>query len=104
MKLGVALLLAPAGKIEVLAYGAGGKPARNLFVTATFEGEGESQRKSGFIENGGRTALEGLAPGPWRVNVRSVGELGPGGESPAIPDQVIDVAVGETTTATFTVP
>ena len=101
---GIDLVLAPAGRIEVQAFAATGKPARNVLVTAIFEGQGEAQRKSGFIENGGRTALEGLAPGPWRVSARNVGDLGPDGEGTVIPDQVIDVAVGATATATFTLP
>ena len=101
---GVDLVLVPAGRIEVLAFAGNGKPARNVLVTAIFEGQGEGQRKSGFIENGGRTALEGLAPGPWRVTARSVGQLGPDGDGAVIPDQVIDVAVGATATATFTFP
>jgi hypothetical protein len=101
---GVDLVLAPAGRMEVLVFAGNGKPARNVLVTAIFEGQGEGQRKSGFIENGGKTALEGLAPGPWRVTARGVGELGPGGEGAVIPDQVVDVAVGATATATFTFP
>jgi hypothetical protein len=99
---GVDLVLSPAGQIEVLAF-SGGKPARNLFVTAVFEGEGEPQRRSGMIENGGRTLLTGLAPGPWRVALRSIAELGPEGGG-SIPDQVVDVAVGATASATFDVP
>ena len=102
---GVDLTLTAAGRLEVEAFQANGKPGANLVVLGVFEGEGEAERKSAFIQQGGRTTLEGLAAGPWRITLRSIGELGGGPEAEqAIPDQLVDVVVGETVTATFSVP
>ena len=104
---GVDLALAQAGRIEVLATNSRGEPARNLVVTALYEGqvsEGEDvPRETGFIQNSGRHVLDGLIPGPWRVTLRTIGGLG-GSSSEPIPDQLIDVVVGEAASASFAVP
>lgn len=102
---GVDLTLEAAGEIEVVARKADGSPAGSLIVTARFEGESgddEPESKTGFIAGEGKTRLRGLAPGAWRVTLRGMGFGGSSAEG--IPDQVIEVAVGKTATATFTVP
>jgi protocatechuate 3,4-dioxygenase beta subunit len=103
---GVDITLAAAGRIQVQAFNGAGDPASNLLVTAVFEGEdsGDVDRKTDFIQRGGSVTLEGLTPGPWRVTVREMGSLTGGGSGGGIPDQRIEVMVGETATATFTVP
>ena len=100
---GVDLVLSAAGRIEVQAFDKSGAPGRNLLVTAAYEGEAEDvDRVSDFIQQGGVALLEGLTPGPWRVSVRGVSNLTGGGGDGAS-EQVIEVTVGETQTATFTV-
>ena len=103
---GIDFALDAAGEIQVVAQNADGSPANNLIVTARFEGESgdgdEPEPKTGFIAGEGKAKLRGLAPGDWRVTVRSMG-FG-GNEAASIPEQVIEVSVGKTATATFTVP
>jgi hypothetical protein len=102
---GVDVVLSPAGRIDVLATRPDGKPAGNVMIMATYEGEGDVERKSGFLQQGGQHMLDGLTPGPWRVTLRSLAELGGTGEAAdEIPPQLVDVLVGETVTARFTVP
>jgi hypothetical protein len=96
----VDLVLGAAGRIEVRAFDAAGNPGRSLLVTGVYEGEVEDvDRVSEFMQQGGVVTLQGLTPGPWRISVRDVTNLGGGDAS----EQVIDVAVGETSTATFTI-
>ncbi len=103
---GVDITLGAAGQIDVQAFTRSGDPASNLLVTAVFEGEDaeDVDRKSDFISGGGQASLQGLTPGPWRVTLRAVGSLGSGSSGGEIPDQRIEVAAGETRTATFTLP
>jgi hypothetical protein len=103
---GVDILLGAAGRIDVLAVTSAGDPASNLLVTAVYEGEDadDVDRKTDFMQRGGKVTLEGLTPGPWRVAVREMGSLTSGGADGGIPDQRVEVAAGETGTATFTVP
>jgi hypothetical protein len=102
---GVDVVLSPAGRIDVLATRPDGEPAGNVMIMATYEGEGDVERKSGFLQQGGQHMLDGLTPGPWRVTLRSLAELGGTGEpADEVPPQLVDVLVGETVTARFTVP
>lgn len=100
----VDLTLGAAGKLEIVAELASGKPASNMIVIAVWAGpEEESQdRKTGFMRSGS-TTLDGLTPGPWSIEVRGVGGLG-GDEEVSIPEQVVEVVAGETVTVTFEVP
>ena len=97
----------PEGRFRSLWLDEGsGEPASNLLVTAVYEGEDadDVDRKTEFISGGGSVTLEGLTPGPWRVTLRKVSQLGAGATGGGIPDQRVEVTVGETATATFTVP
>ena len=100
----VDLKLGAAGELEIVAEKLDGKPAKNLIVIALFDGPegGSVDRKTGFLQNGS-TVLDGLTPGPWRVEVRQIDGLG-GDEPEAIPEQVVEVEAGETAVVIFQVP
>ena len=101
----VNLLLGAAGKLEIVAEQADGRPGSNLLVIAVWDGpeDGEVERKTGFMRDG-TTTLDGLTPGPWRVEVREIVGLGGAEEPEGIPDQVVQVKAGETVVAAFEVP
>lgn len=109
VKRGVDLVLARAGKIEVSVFKADGTPASMVVVTARAQGEQlrGQEPKSAFIQENGKTTLDGLAPGKWSVSVRAVGLGNPrsGGGRPAGPEaQEIDVVADETQDARFDLP
>jgi hypothetical protein len=106
-KRGVDLALAEAGEIEISAFKADGSPAQMAIVTATPQGDlaASAERKTGFIQEGGKTTLDGLAPGSWRVSVRPVGggpNAGTGAAQPV--EQVVEVKPGVATPARFDLP
>jgi carboxypeptidase family protein len=98
---GVDFHLDDAGSLAVVANNADGSPAKGLLATATFEGESKDRPspKTEFMQQG-QIKLDGLAPGKWRVALRRLGPEEDG--ATPIPDQVIEVEVGKTSTATFT--
>ncbi len=100
---GVDLQLETAGQIEVLALRADGSPARNLLVTATYEGplERKLDPRTEFVGEEGKLVIDGLTPGTWRLATRTLGPEEGGGE---IPEQTVEVRAGETTQAQIPVP
>jgi protocatechuate 3,4-dioxygenase beta subunit len=106
-KRGVDLKLAKAGEIEVTAFKADGSPAQMVIVTATPEGDlaATAERKTGFIPEGGKTTLDGLAPGSWKVSVRAVGGVQSAGPSSSPPiEQVVVVKPGVASPVRFDFP
>jgi protocatechuate 3,4-dioxygenase beta subunit len=102
---GIDLSLKAAGRIEVSAFKADGSPANMIFVTASPDAGGEAgaERKQSFIQDTGKTVLEGLSPGKWRVSARAVGpEARDGAGAP--PEQVVEVTVDKPTTVRFDIP
>jgi hypothetical protein len=101
---GIDLSMQGAGRIEVSAFKADGSPASMLFVTARAAdapGAGE-EPKTGFIQEGGKTTLQGLAPGKWRVSVRMVGPNRDDAGAP--PEQEVEVVLGKPASVRFDVP
>lgn len=108
VKRGVDLALAAAGSVEVSVFRADGSPAQMVVVTAVPVGDGANpaDRKSGFIQDNGKTTVDGLAPGSWRITVRPVGpnvSSGPGAASGA-PEQVVEIKPRESTPVRFDLP
>lgn len=102
---GIDLSMKAAGRIEVSAFKSDGTPANMVFVTASPDAGGEAgaDRKQSFIQDGGKTVLEGLSPGKWRVSARPVGpEARDGGGTP--PEQVVEVTVDKPATVRFDIP
>lgn len=110
IKRGVDLTLAEAGALDVSVFKADGSPAQMVVVTATAEGDAARgvERKSGFIQEDGKTTLDGLAPGAWRVAVRPVGvgaaPSGSGSGSGAALEQIVQVKSRESTAVRFDLP
>lgn len=108
LKRGVDLTLVAAGSLEVSVFRADGSPAQMVVVTATPTGDGASaaDRKTGFIQENGKTTLEGLAAGQWRVTVRPVGPGTPSGPGAAAgaPEQVVQIKQRESTPVRFDLP
>jgi hypothetical protein len=106
IKRGVDLTMERAGTIEVNAFKADGSPASMVVVTARPEGDElrGQEPKTAFIQDNGKTKLEGLAPGKWRVSLRPVGPPNGGGQAGAPEAQVIEVKADEVAPARFDLP
>ncbi len=100
---GVDVTMLVAGSIQVRALRSDGSPGRNLLVTARYEGaeRGEIGPKTGFISESGEALLDGLKPGPWRVELRP---LGPSASGEGLSPQVIEVSAAARAQASFDVP
>jgi len=106
VKRGVDLRLESAGQLKVTVFKADGAPAQMAVVIAMPEGElaQTAERKSGFIQDGGETSIDGLAPGTWRVSVRPVGIGGGGGAAPQPAEQTVEIRPDELSTLRFDLP
>ncbi len=101
---GVELVMKQAGQAEVSAFRADGSPAQMVLITATPDGGASpgSDRKTGFIQDSGKTTLDGMAPGSWRITARQVGPSSGGATAPL--EQVVEIRAGETTPVRFDLP
>ena len=89
---------------DLSAFKSDGSPASMLFVSATPESAqgGNAEQKQGFIQEGGKTTLQGLAPGKWRVSVRVVGPSRDNSNAP--PEQLVEVELGKPASVRFDLP
>jgi protocatechuate 3,4-dioxygenase beta subunit len=100
---GIDVQMANAGSIEVQGVHADGSPARNLLVTARYEGNSSVpvEPVTVLLDEQGLATLEGLAPGNWRLAAR---EMLPNGAGEPIPDTVVEVRAGAATPTTLSAP
>lgn len=101
-KKGIDLKLVRGGTIQV-AVQRGGKPAGGFLARANLV-DGDPGPKIQFVGPSGTTKFNGLKPGKWRISLDPIQGASPGGEERAIPEQEIEVRVGETAKATFEAP
>ncbi len=104
VKRGVDLRLERAGRIEVTAFKADGTPASMVMITARLEGDADAEPQSGFIQQNGKTKLDSLAPGRWKVTAQSMDSTGPGAPRPAPLEQTVEVKADEATPVRFDLP
>lgn len=100
---GVEVTLKPSGAIEVTALEPDGRAGQHLLATARWAGDEDQdvEPRTGFVADG-KTVLDGLRPGTWRVSVR---RLEPGSSSRSdIAEQTVEVARGETRSVRFDLP
>ena len=101
-KKGIDLKLARGGTIQ-LAVQRGGKPAGGFLARAVLV-DGDPVPKIQFVGPTGSAKLNGLKPGKWKISLDPIqGKIG-SDEPREIPDQEVDVRVGETAKASFDVP
>jgi hypothetical protein len=101
-KKGVDLKLERGGSIQV-AVARAGKPVGGFLARATLV-DGEPVPKIQFVGPSGSAKLNGLKPGKWKISLDPIqGKIG--SDAPReVPDQEVDVRVGETAKANFDVP
>ncbi len=101
-KKGLDLKLERGGSLQI-AVARAGKPAGGFLARAVLV-DGDPAPKIQFVGPSGSAKLSGLKPGKWKVSLDPIqGSIGSQG-SGEIPDQEIDVRVGETARANFDVP
>ena len=101
-KKGIDLKLERGGTIQI-AVQRGGKPAGGFLARANLV-DGDPAPKIQFVGPSGTTKFNGLKPGKWRISLDPIQGASPGGEERAIPEQEIEVRVGETAKANFEAP
>lgn len=101
---GLQLVMQQAGQAEVSAFRADGSPAQMVLVIAVPDGDASTgaDRKTAFIQDNGKTTLDGLAPGAWKITARPVGPSSGGSSAP--PEQVVEIRAGESTPVRFDLP
>jgi protocatechuate 3,4-dioxygenase beta subunit len=101
-KKGVDLKLERGGSIQI-AVARAGKPAGGFLMRAVLV-DGDPAPKIQFVGPSGSAKLNGLQPGKWKISLDPIqGAIGSKG-SGDIPDQEIEVRIGETARASFDVP
>ncbi len=101
---GVELVMKQAGQAEVSAFRSDGSPANMVLVVAVPDGGAgaPSDRKTAFIQDSGKTTLDGLAPGAWKISARPMGPAGGGSSAPT--EQIVQIKPGESTAVRFDMP
>ncbi len=114
-KSGVEIELAAGGKLSIQAKRPSGAPAGMLLVTASYVvpkdasaaggADGEPiEPKTALLQQSGKTTLDGLKPGLWKVELRPIGIEPSAAPAAEIPPQETTVAAGQTHTLEFVVP
>ena len=96
------LKLERGGTIQI-AVQRGGKPAGGFIARAVLV-DGDPVPKIQFVGPSGGSKFNGLKPGKWRISLDPIQGAGPDAGEAAIPDQEVEVRVGETAKASFDVP
>jgi len=91
---GVDIELQPGGKLVVEVLRPDGSGASMCMITAEFEDEEGVEPKNGFTGRSGKTTLDGLRPGRWRINARQVGLNGNQSEGED-PEVIVEIVAGE---------
>jgi protocatechuate 3,4-dioxygenase beta subunit len=101
---GVDLVLKMGATVEVVTRRPDGTKASGCIVHARPVGDDGAEPKTQFVGSTGRVTFTGLQPGRWRFTCNQAGIDSGSGNTPAIPDQEVEVKVGPPATITFDVP
>jgi protocatechuate 3,4-dioxygenase beta subunit len=104
-KSGVEVRLVTAGEIALTVSGGDTDGERFYLVRASWNGDGTPPDERNEVTDAeGKLELDGLKPGPWKLSVRRMNEMGPGGARPAPTERIVEVRDGESTPVTVELP